>query len=317
MKKLAKAMISRLPLRMKIGVARTIANDRAFGQAYGREIMSLLAPAAGVVGFVADGKYGAIESAPGDLSVHKTYAQSGNWAGSTVNRLREFFSQHGSYGTYLDIGANIGLTTIPIAQEFSEVKCLAFEPEPRNFSYLQGNVKRNCVHQNVNIYNVALFSDSSRLTLEIAEKNLGDHRIRTKPGEPYDVESLRRTVTVEALPLDHLHTNITEPLGVKIDTQGAEPFIFAGGKKVLARAGIIIMEWCPYMMRRMGGDHRIICDFLSTHFTACKLIEKEDQAGGKMMSVDGALAVLEQSFDRDEATKMYYDLIVANPLGIP
>lgn len=317
MKKIVKAILSRLPLRLKMGAARTFANDRAFGQMYGREIMSLLAPAAGVVGFVADGEYGAIESAPGDLSVHKTYAQSGNWAGSTVNRLSEYFSAHGSSGTYLDIGANIGLTTIPIAQAFADVRCFAFEPEPNNFSYLQWNVRRNCNNYNIKLYNVALFSEASCLTLEIAEGNLGDHRIRTKSGEPCDVENLRRTVTVEALPLDYLCSDIVEPLGVKIDTQGAEPFIFAGGKKTLARAGIIVMEWCPYMMMRMGGDYRIVFDFLSTHFAACQLVEKEDHAGGKVMPVENALAYLEGSFGRDQKTRMYYELIVTNSCKMP
>ena len=54
----------------------------------------------------------------------------------------DFFEERDS-GTYLDIGANIGLTTIPIARNH-RVRCHSFEPDPGLFVHLLENIHRNC-----------------------------------------------------------------------------------------------------------------------------------------------------------------------------
>jgi FkbM family methyltransferase len=66
----------------------------------------------------------------------------------------------------------------------------------------------------------------AQLSLALAEGNIGDHRltIADVPG--------RRTVKVPAVPLDDFIDNATPPLAVKIDTQGAEPYVIAGGFSV-------------------------------------------------------------------------------------
>lgn len=75
----------------------------------------------------------------------------------------DFFTRAGS-GTYLDIGANIGLTTIPVAQN-PRVACKAFEPAPHNFRYLSHNVAANCPHGNVDLFNLALFDRRATMTM--------------------------------------------------------------------------------------------------------------------------------------------------------
>src|SRR5882762_4083900 len=57
-----------------------------------------------------------------------------------------------------------------------------------------------------------------------------------------------------AVPLDDLHLGIKGPLVIKIDTQGAEPFVFSGGKETLSKADLIVVEWSPYHMARLGGE---------------------------------------------------------------
>jgi FkbM family methyltransferase len=162
--------------------------------------------------------------------------------------LTEFFTSSG--GTYIDIGANIGLTTIPLARN-SLVHCIAFEPEPVNFSLLKRNIARNAPNSSVEFHQIALYDARTSLALAIAEENIGDHRLTTNgvPG--------RRTIEVTAQPLDDFLGAITGPLAVKIDTQGAEPFIIAGGQQVLTKTDLLVMEFCPYLMRQLGGDPEI------------------------------------------------------------
>ena len=60
-----------------------------------------------------------------------TYAKTGRWNHEMNERLTSFFAKDG--GTYIDVGANIGLTTIPTAQN-PNVNVIAFEPDPCQFS---------------------------------------------------------------------------------------------------------------------------------------------------------------------------------------
>ena len=74
--------------------------------------------------------------------------------------LQAFFAPTG--GTYLDIGANIGLMTVPFARD-PRIRCLAFEPDPTNFGFLQRNIApRNAPASSAELHQVALFKDVPR-----------------------------------------------------------------------------------------------------------------------------------------------------------
>ncbi len=193
----------------------------------------------------ATGDRGIISSSAADNVVIAEYAQTGTFAPNVTAALKDFFAPAG--GTYLDIGANIGLMTVPFARD-PRVRCLAFEPEPTNFGFLQRNVARNAPGSAPELHPLALFHSRATLPLAIAEGNIGDHRLTIRGA------SDRRTVEVPAAPLDDFFDRVAGPLAVKIDTQGAEPFIIAGGQQVLAEAKLVAMEFCPYLMRQLGGD---------------------------------------------------------------
>ena len=48
----------------------------------------------------------------------------------------------------------------------------------------------------------------------------------------------RRMIDVRVAPLDEFLDRIEGRLALKVDTQGAEPFVVAGGKGVFAKAGL-------------------------------------------------------------------------------
>jgi len=193
----------------------------------------------------ADGDRGTMSSSSADNMVIVEYAQTGTFAPEVTRQFQDFFAPAG--GTYLDIGANIGLMTVPFARD-PRIHCLAFEPDPANFGFLQRNIARNAPGNTAELHQVALFKERTTLTLALADGNLGDHRLTLSevPG--------RRTVEVSAVPLDDFAGRIKRPLAAKIDTQGAEPFIIAGGQTVLAEVGLLALEFCPYLMRQLDGD---------------------------------------------------------------
>jgi FkbM family methyltransferase len=221
------------------------------------EVFARAIPHLGYTGLLADGEFGLMQSATNDRVGLDLYGRMGTFGRRSTTFFEQFFS--GGDGTYLDIGANIGLTIIPIARGNPKVRCVGFEPEPVNFSNLTANVKRNVTHGNVELHQTAIFDSVSTLPFGLSfQGNVGDHRVvvNREPGR-------RQIIEVPAAPLDALIGPIDMKLGVKIDVQGSEPFVISGGQKTLARAGALAIEFCPAMIEQVGGSVDTVLDFLA------------------------------------------------------
>ncbi|SIT42968.1 Methyltransferase FkbM family [Paraburkholderia ribeironis] len=259
-------------------IAKSLLEDRVLVRECGYLYLSSLARKLNVVQLSASGQYGTMTSSSNDLNILKKYAETGRWAPELTKRLKLFFADSG--GTYLDIGANIGMTTIPIAQHNEHVKCYAFEPEPVNYRNLVRNIAENCPASNVETYKLALHEREDMLPFEIADGNLGDHRLHIETDLPAKQDEVgRKIIEVRCARLDDLPIELTGPVFVKIDTQGAEPFVFAGGRRTLARADAILVEWSPYHMARLGGDPNLVLRFLEEHFNHGQIEQTDAKAG--------------------------------------
>lgn len=219
--------------------------------------------------------------------------------GEPMKRLQRF-SETG--GTYLDIGANIGLTTLPVAQN-PLIRCFAFEPEPTNFGNLQENIRRNIRHKNVTLYQLALLDRDGFVPFGLSDDgNLGDHRVVTTSHHG------RRIIQVAAAPLDRLNLPITGQLAIKIDAQGAEPAIILGGLETFAKANFVVLEFYPYMIEQRGGDPDIIFDYVAG-FERVTLIKGEGAEDLSFSSAAIGYVMLRQIFEEsrlDEA--IYFDV---------
>jgi hypothetical protein len=85
----------------------------------------------------------------------------------------------------------------------------------------------------------------------------------------------RKIIEVRCARLDDLPIQLSGPVFAKVDTQGAEPYVFAGGSKTLSKADAILVEWSPYHMARLGGDPNVVLQFLEEHFTYGKIEETD------------------------------------------
>src|SRR4029453_9829117 len=195
------------------------------------------------------GQYGEISGLIRDDVIFRVYALDGTWSGNINHVLTRFFRESES-GTFLDVGANIGLTTIPVAKN-DRVSCHAFEPEPENFELLLENVKHNVAGHNVTLHNVALFSDAVELPFELAETNSGDHRVRNgQPKEPsqHFHENDRKTIVVPGRRLDQVLSlsDLKKPIAAKIDTHGCEYHVYKGVRSIFREASLLVLEYWPY-----------------------------------------------------------------------
>jgi FkbM family methyltransferase len=289
MGRVLKFTLSRLPIEKKLSV------------------LYHLAPQCGVTGFGVTGEYGEIFSASTDTEVLRDYALTKTWAKRTNDILLSFFQDEG--GSYIDIGANIGMTTIPVAQN-ERVSCLAIEPEPVNFKHLSANVAMHCPHGNVELRRLAIYTQSQAIQMEIATENLGDHRLQTRPDVVPGNGSKRPTITVDAAPLDSIAGNRRGRLAVKIDTQGAEPFVIASGRETLSRANLIIIEFAPYLMARLGSHHGEIIAFLRQQFETLRIAMNEsDPISAPLPTQDVCNQLESLAVQHSENHQFYLDII--------
>ena len=236
------------------------------------ETLQILGRAHGVRDLRIAGDYGIIEGSIEDTAILRSYALEKRWAAQSNALFCDFFEQAGG-GTYIDVGANIGLTTIPIARN-PRVACKLFEPAPDNLRYLQINLWNNCAYDNVEIFNLALYDQVGTIEFELAEGNLGDHRVRIDKRTGDWGEEVRRVIEVAADRLDNILdlAKLGGPIAAKIDTQGAECQVVAGGATVLAAAELLQLEFWPYGIQRTDGDIGALTQYLRSNFSSGAIV---------------------------------------------
>lgn len=314
MKSLAKEALTGLIAWLPASVQRAaVERIAARAEAYG--IFQSLGRGFGVKDIRIDGQYGMIEGSIDDGSVLASYGRTKLWAARSNRLFSDFFAARGG-GTYLDVGANIGLTTIPIARN-AEVLCVAFEPEPKNYRYLEHNIRRNCVHDNVAILNFALFDRRTSIDFELSAQNPGDHRIRLVTAQGAYGEQTRDVIQVVANRLDAIidQERLRAPLGVKIDAQGSECQIFAGGQTILSRAELLAFEYWPYGIERIGGNLPFLVDFISRHFEEGALVDGDGDETPRWSPIRAVADELSASWGADRTAYRYHEVFLRKRPG--
>jgi len=254
----------------------------------GRRLLWALAGALGARSLEIGGRQGSIEGLVQDRDVFGRYVEEGSWDAEVCDLVAQIF--HGQpTGTFLDIGANIGLTLIPVAQH-TTVRCYGFEPEPRNFALLARNIERNVSGDNVRLFNLALLDEDGTVDFELSERNFGDHRVRSVGRAASEVfrEDQRRLIQVPSRRLDGLLTpaDLPRPVVAKIDAQGAEQQIYAGGCGILGSADVLVMEYWPYGIERMGGDTDRLVQAIEKDFRfGCFLVKRRVPRPEDLMAI--------------------------------
>jgi len=141
--------------------------------------------------------------------------------------------------TVVDVGANIGLSTILLARSAQRV--IAFEPSPTNVGYLRRNLASNGI-ANVEVVAAAVSDRPGTLRFHVAQFGAGSHVVAAG----YVQGDAIATIDVPAVTLDEA---LTVPVSfIKIDAEGHEPDVLAGARAVLTRdrplVHIEINVWC-------------------------------------------------------------------------
>ena len=169
----------------------------------------------------------------GDFGVTLEAESTGEYEPVTT-RLLEDLLQQGM--TFVDIGAHVGLFTLPAAIWVGETgRVVAFEPHPDNFALLEQNIASNDVPTNIEAVQSAVSDVSAPVHLHTSTFNTGDHQLFHKGG--------RDTIEVKCTTIDEYFPSGSSIDVIKMDVQGAEAAAFHGMERALKENIKIKIVW--------------------------------------------------------------------------
>lgn len=150
--------------------------------------------------------------------------------------------------TFIDVGANEGwFSMLACSILKGRGKVLSVEPNPRLGPILNRNIERNGFSGVASVTLVALGKSNGSTILFIPE-NDGQSSITARTSKAESVE-------VPLVTLDHLASGLEVNL-IKIDVEGYDDEVLAGGTEVISRCRpIVIFEYNPYILFLRGRDY--------------------------------------------------------------
>jgi FkbM family methyltransferase len=155
---------------------------------------------------------------------------------------------------FIDVGANIGTTTIPALARLGFGSALAFEPAPQNLRLLRANLALNDFDHTVKTVASAVGSEHATMTMWLGDQNHGDHRLWHR--SDLHLQSMSETVQVKVVPLDDLLSETTKVGLIWIDTQGFEGFVLDGASRTRASGTPFVTEFWPDGMKASNSWDR-------------------------------------------------------------
>ncbi len=197
------------------------------------------------------GEWGRFRGYADDETMLRHYGRVGTWAAGAVAVLastaRKIAADGGPAPLLLDVGAGLGLVSAGVVHQCG-ARALALESDPATFAYLRHNLAVNRLGDRVTARCLAVGAPTAAgcgVRMARTPGNGGDSRVVAETdsgGTPL--------VCLDDLCRDYADT----PLLLKVDVQGYEPMVIAGGGETLRRARLAVVEFWPEGLRQMGHD---------------------------------------------------------------
>ena len=207
-------------------------------------------------------------------------------------------------GDVIDVGANIGYTTALFARVTPPPgRVHAFEPEARNFRWLEQAVARSGRADRVELHRAAVGARDGTIDLWQNDEHHADHRIATAafradhaPSQQVPIVALDTYVAARGWPAIAF---------VKIDVQGYEPEVLRGMRELIARnpAVHVAVEVMPSMLAELGFDPDAFQRELGDLLPRMAILERD----GRLTAADAA--AIARATERSELG--YVDLVCA------
>ena len=166
----------------------------------------------------------------------------------------------------IDIGANLGTTSIPRALLGDFHWVYAIEPDPLNYACLVRNIVGNGVRGLVLPDRVAIGDVNGEMTMRM--RRSGTHHLVTRAEHVSEDERIVVPCLTLDTWVDRIGIDLADIGFIKSDTQGWDARVLAGAERVLAHRHIAWqIEFSPAMLERSGKSADELFRLLERHFT--------------------------------------------------
>jgi len=250
-------------------------------------------------------RFGLLDSRLAEVAFQRSYFAYKYLVEDPFARLVKARPELFANGDILDVGANIGYTASLFARAVTPpYRVHAFEPEQRNFRWLEHTIERAGLGDRVVAHRAAVGAREGTIELWHNAAHHADHRIAT--------EQLRSAIDAQtqSVPITTIDAHVAAagwpPVAfVKIDVQGFEPEVLRGMRETLARnPGLhVAVELMPQMIEELGFDAEAFQRDLAAALPRMAILERD----GRLLPADaGAIAA---HIARSELG--YVDLVVS------
>jgi FkbM family methyltransferase len=136
--------------------------------------------------------------------------------------------------TCLDVGANFGAITIPLARRVGPSgRVYAFEPVPHLFDRLRRNVEKNSYADIVRAHRIALSDRTGEVVMRMAEPGFPNQGMGSIVHAPLTEVAVEKSIATTTLDEFVRREKLDRIDFVKLDIQGAEPLFLRGSTTAL------------------------------------------------------------------------------------
>lgn len=158
---------------------------------------------------------------------------------------------------FIDIGANLGVFSLPLAGFAAIEKVYAFEPDPKNYERLKTNIALNRLEDKIETFKVALSAESGSAQLHISEDRKACNAFKLNRGTSsldFNPERHTRSVNVKMERFDSMVDLIGQRIAIKIDVEGHELAALQGMAQLLGGNECFLhVEIFPHNFERVDG----------------------------------------------------------------
>lgn len=174
--------------------------------------------------------------------------------------------------TIIDIGANVGVHSLFMANLASRGQIFSIEPFDKNFALLKKNSSLS-KNKNIKTFNIGLADKEETKEMNIFE----DYAYNSFVNPERKKKIGTREVHVETLDIFARKNNIKKIDLIKLDTEGYEFPIIQGAKDILSgkEKPLIVMEINKENIRPLGLTQKQIIDFVESFGYSTKVINGE------------------------------------------